>query len=107
MFARCAGTGKAKETAIGFLPTADAIDLKGLEGEVSAADLDEHAGFRRDLRNDFRRRRITGLRAVKVNEMENLAARFPESLRNGHRIIGINGFLCVVALQQTDGTAFG
>ena len=41
VFARCAGTGKAKETAIGFLPTADAIDLKGLEGEVSAADLDE------------------------------------------------------------------
>ena len=40
VFARCAGTGKANETAIGFLPTPDAIDLKGLEGEVSAADLE-------------------------------------------------------------------
>ena len=41
VFARCAGTGNAKETEIGFLPTADAIDITGLEGEVSAADLDE------------------------------------------------------------------
>ena len=41
VFARCAGEGKANETAIGFLPTADSIDLAGLEGEVSAADLDE------------------------------------------------------------------
>ena len=41
VFARCAGNGAAKETEIGFLPTADAIDIKGLEGEVSAADLEE------------------------------------------------------------------
>ncbi len=41
VFARCAGTGKADETAIGFLPTADSIDITGLEGEVSAADLEE------------------------------------------------------------------
>ena len=41
VFARCAGTGSAKETEIGFLPTADAIDITGLEGEVSAADLEE------------------------------------------------------------------
>ena len=41
VFARCAGTGNAKETEIGFLPTADAIDITGLEGEVSAADLEE------------------------------------------------------------------
>jgi len=41
VFARCAGTGNAKETEIGFLPTTDAIDIKGLEGEVSAADLEE------------------------------------------------------------------
>ncbi len=41
VFARCAGTAAAKETAIGFLPTADAIDITGLEGEVSAADLEE------------------------------------------------------------------
>ncbi len=41
VFARCAGEGKANETAIGFLPTADSIDLAGLEGEVTAADLDE------------------------------------------------------------------
>ena len=41
VFARCAGSAAANETAIGFLPTADAIDIKGLEGEVSAADLEE------------------------------------------------------------------
>ncbi len=41
VFARCAGTAVANETAIGFLPTADSIDITGLEGEVSAADLDE------------------------------------------------------------------
>ncbi|MBE6365823.1 MAG: phosphoenolpyruvate carboxykinase (GTP) [Lentisphaerae bacterium] len=41
VFARCAGTGSAKETAIGFLPTTDAIDITGLEGEVSTADLEE------------------------------------------------------------------
>jgi phosphoenolpyruvate carboxykinase (GTP) len=41
VFARCAGTGSAKETEIGFLPTVDAIDINGLEGEVSAADLEE------------------------------------------------------------------
>ena len=41
VFARCAGEGKADETAIGFLPTADSINITGLEGEVSAADLDE------------------------------------------------------------------
>ena len=41
VFARCSGKGDANETAIGFLPTEDAIDLKGLEGEVSAADLKE------------------------------------------------------------------
>ncbi len=41
VFARCAGNGKANETAIGFLPTADSIDISGLEGEVSAADLEE------------------------------------------------------------------
>jgi len=41
VFARCAGDGAAKETEIGFLPTVDAIDIKGLEGEVSAADLEE------------------------------------------------------------------
>ncbi|MBO7327602.1 MAG: phosphoenolpyruvate carboxykinase (GTP), partial [Lentisphaeria bacterium] len=41
VFARCAGTGAANETAIGFLPTTDAIDITGLEGEVSAADLEE------------------------------------------------------------------
>ena len=41
VFARCAGNGSAKETEIGFLPTTDAIDITGLEGEVSAADLEE------------------------------------------------------------------
>ena len=41
VFARCAGSDAAKETEIGFLPTCDAIDIKGLEGEVSAADLEE------------------------------------------------------------------
>ena len=41
VFARCSGKGDAKETAIGFLPTEDAIDLKGLEGEVSTDDLKE------------------------------------------------------------------
>ena len=41
VFARCAGKGDANETAIGFLPTEESIDLKGLEGEVSADDLKE------------------------------------------------------------------
>ena len=39
VFARCSGKGDANETAIGFLPTEESIDLKGLEGEVSADDL--------------------------------------------------------------------
>ncbi|MBO5821582.1 MAG: phosphoenolpyruvate carboxykinase (GTP), partial [Lentisphaeria bacterium] len=41
VFARCSGKGDANETAIGFLPTEESIDLKGLEGEVSADDLKE------------------------------------------------------------------
>jgi phosphoenolpyruvate carboxykinase (GTP) len=38
-FERVAGTAEADETAIGFLPTKDALDLTGLD--VSEADLDE------------------------------------------------------------------
>ena len=41
VFGRCDGTADAKETAIGFLPTEDAIDLTGIEDEVSKADLAE------------------------------------------------------------------
>ena len=41
VFARCAGEGAARETEIGIMPTTDAIDIKGLEGEVSAADLEK------------------------------------------------------------------
>lgn len=37
---RVEGTDKAQETAIGYLPTPDAIDLSGCEG-VSAADMEE------------------------------------------------------------------
>ncbi len=33
---RVLGDGKAEETALGFVPTADAIDLRGLEDEVPA-----------------------------------------------------------------------
>ena len=41
VFDRCDGKGACKETAIGTMPTADAIDIKGLEGEVSKADMEE------------------------------------------------------------------
>ncbi len=40
VFDRCVGTGKAQETALGFMPTVDAIDHTGLEG-VTDADLQE------------------------------------------------------------------
>jgi len=41
IFARCAGKGEFKETAIGFMPTEAAIDLTGIENEVTEADLAE------------------------------------------------------------------
>ena len=41
VFDRCDGKGESKSTEIGTMPTADAIDLKGLEGEVSKADMEE------------------------------------------------------------------
>ncbi|MBP7585428.1 MAG: phosphoenolpyruvate carboxykinase (GTP) [Spirochaetes bacterium] len=40
VFERCAGTGKAVETELGFMPTPDAIDITGLSG-VSDADMKE------------------------------------------------------------------
>jgi phosphoenolpyruvate carboxykinase (GTP) len=39
VFERCTGTGKANETAIGYMPTEDAIDTTGLN--VTAADMKE------------------------------------------------------------------
>ena len=39
VFERCAGRGEAKETAIGYVPTATAINIEGLK--VSPADLEE------------------------------------------------------------------
>ena len=41
IFARCSGEGEYKDTAIGIMPTEAAIDLSGIENEVSAADLAE------------------------------------------------------------------
>jgi len=41
VFEQCNGTGKAQETALGIMPTADAIDRSGLENEVSDADMAE------------------------------------------------------------------
>jgi phosphoenolpyruvate carboxykinase (GTP) len=41
VFGRCEGTADAKDTAIGFLPTEESIDLAGIEDEVSKADLAE------------------------------------------------------------------
>ncbi len=41
IFARCSGAGEYKDTAIGIMPTEAAIDLTGIEDEVSAADLAE------------------------------------------------------------------
>ena len=41
IFARCSGEGEYKDTAIGIMPTEAAIDLTGIEDEVSAADLAE------------------------------------------------------------------
>jgi phosphoenolpyruvate carboxykinase (GTP) len=40
IFERCNNEGKAVETAIGYMPTVDAIDRTGLE-EVSDADMKE------------------------------------------------------------------
>ena len=40
IFERCDGEGKANETAIGYMPTADAIDRTGLDS-VSDADMEE------------------------------------------------------------------
>jgi phosphoenolpyruvate carboxykinase (GTP) len=41
VFDRCNNTGDFQETAIGTLPTVDAINIEGLEGEVSKEDLAE------------------------------------------------------------------
>ena len=41
VFERCSGRGAARETAIGILPTVEAIDLDGLEGKVSKVDLEQ------------------------------------------------------------------
>ena len=41
IFARGAGKGEFKDTAIGFMPTEAAIDRTGIENEVSEADLAE------------------------------------------------------------------
>ncbi len=41
VFERCAGEGKAVDTAIGAMPTPDAIDISGIENEVSMSDLKE------------------------------------------------------------------
>jgi len=46
VFERCAGSGKAKETEIGYMPTEDAIDTTGLN--VSAADMKELLGVNKD-----------------------------------------------------------
>ena len=54
IFARCAGKGEFKDTAIGIMPTEAAIDRTGIENEVSEADLTELlkvdvAGWKREL----------------------------------------------------------
>ena len=41
VFDRCDNAGKYKDTPIGIMPTEDAIDLTGIEDEVSKADLAE------------------------------------------------------------------
>ncbi len=41
IFERCSGRGVARDTAIGVLPTVEAIDLTGLENEVTPADLEQ------------------------------------------------------------------
>ena len=41
VFERCSGQGEAVDTAIGTMPTVNAIDITGLEGEVSKEDLAE------------------------------------------------------------------
>ena len=54
VFGRCAGTAEGKETAIGILPTETAIDRKGIEDEVTDADIAEllkvdTEGWRKEL----------------------------------------------------------
>ena len=46
IFERCEGTAKAIETPIGNLPTADALDLQGLD--LDAEDLQDLLGVNRD-----------------------------------------------------------
>lgn len=46
IFERCEGTAKAIETPIGNLPTADALDLRGLD--LDAEDLEDLLGVNRD-----------------------------------------------------------
>ncbi|MDR0932392.1 MAG: phosphoenolpyruvate carboxykinase (GTP) [Victivallales bacterium] len=41
VFERCNGKGAYQDTPIGVMPTADAIDLDGLENEVTKADMEE------------------------------------------------------------------
>ncbi|MGE4564034.1 MAG: phosphoenolpyruvate carboxykinase (GTP) [Victivallaceae bacterium] len=41
VFERCNNSGKAVETQIGYMPTADAIDRTGIEKEVTDADIKE------------------------------------------------------------------
>jgi len=47
VFERCEGTAEARETAIGYMPTPDAIDRAGLE-EVTDADMEELLSVDRD-----------------------------------------------------------
>jgi len=54
VFDRCDNTGKSVDTEIGAMPTADAICLKGIENQVSAADMAEllkvdKAGWQQEL----------------------------------------------------------
>ncbi|MCE1200198.1 MAG: phosphoenolpyruvate carboxykinase (GTP) [Marinilabiliales bacterium] len=50
VFGRCEGTAEAKETAIGFVPTVDSIDITGLK--VTKADIEELTKVDKDLWKD-------------------------------------------------------
>ena len=72
VFDRCNGKGKTQETAIGLMPTADAIDRTGL-ADVSDADMKELLAVNRD-------EWLAELADVRTNHYARFGAKLPKEL---------------------------
>ena len=75
---RCEGTVDAKETAIGFLPNAEDINIDGLENEgkpMTVADIQALL----DVDKDLWKKEIAGMREY-YNDLKSKGAHIPEAL---------------------------